>query len=55
VTVLLALIAGLGAGALFAWLRLPIPAPKTWVGVVGIAGLTFGYALVDALVEKAMR
>lgn len=46
---LLALLAGAIAGALFAVVRLPIPAPPTIAGLLGIVGLWAGYALVQAL------
>lgn len=45
-TYLLAVAAGLAAGAFFAALRLPVPAPPTIPGVLGIVGLWAGYTLV---------
>jgi len=41
-----ALIAGLILGAAFAFLKLPIPAPGSLAGVVGILGVTLGYMLI---------
>ncbi len=41
--VVLSLVTGLGAGVLFAVLRLPVPAPSTLAGVAGIVGLFLGY------------
>jgi len=43
---ILSLAAGLILGAIFAFFKLPIPAPSTLAGVVGIAGVTIGYLLV---------
>jgi XapX domain-containing protein len=37
---------GLLVGALFASLRIPIPAPPNFAGVMGIVGIWFGYQLV---------
>lgn len=47
--VLLALLAGLLCGVVFALVRLPIPAPPTWAGVAGIAGILLGYLLMGRL------
>lgn len=41
--VLLALIAGFILGLAFAKLKLPIPAPPTLAGVMGIIGIFLGY------------
>ncbi|MGA8118680.1 XapX domain-containing protein [Rouxiella badensis] len=37
-----ALIAGLSVGLFFSWLKLPLPAPPTLVGIVGAAGVFLG-------------
>jgi len=34
---------GLIVGFLFAWLRLPVPAPNAIPAVMGILGITLGY------------
>lgn len=47
--ILLALVAGLSVGLLFARLKLPIPAPPTWSGVMGILGIFLGYLLAMRL------
>lgn len=47
---LLALLAGAVAGALFAVVRLPVPAPPTIAGLLGIVGLWAGYSLVHAFI-----
>lgn len=39
----LALLAGAVVGFLFAKLRLPIPAPPTLVGILGIVGIYLGF------------
>jgi XapX domain-containing protein len=43
---LLAIVAGAAVGVLFALMRLPIPAPPTIAGVLGIVGIFAGYWLV---------
>ncbi|KAB7895260.1 XapX domain-containing protein [Rouxiella sp. S1S-2] len=40
-----ALIAGLSVGLFFSWLKLPLPAPPTLVGIVGAAGVFLGSVL----------
>ncbi|WP_254546731.1 XapX domain-containing protein [Halomarina pelagica] len=47
--VALAFVAGLATGALFKFLQVPIPAPPTLSGVVGILGIYAGYLLVEWL------
>ncbi|GGL35537.1 hypothetical protein GCM10009037_19010 [Halarchaeum grantii] len=41
-----ALVVGVCTGALFAGLRVPIPAPPSLPGIVGIVGIYLGYRLV---------
>ncbi|MHB9146626.1 MAG: XapX domain-containing protein [Symbiobacteriia bacterium] len=41
----LALVTGAVAGFAFGKLHLPVPAPPTLAGILGIAGLAIGYAL----------
>jgi XapX domain-containing protein len=38
----LALSAGIAVGLLFSWLKLPLPAPPTLVGILGAAGVFLG-------------
>jgi XapX domain-containing protein len=45
--VALALVTGLVAGALFAYLQIPIPAPPNLAGIMGIVGIYLGYKLVE--------
>ena len=40
-----ALIAGVVTGAVFGWLRLPLPVPSALAGVVGIFGILIGFLL----------
>jgi XapX domain-containing protein len=42
---LLALVAGVGVGFLFAKLRLPVPAPPSLAGILGILGITLGFII----------
>ncbi len=44
----LALLTGMFAGALFAYLGIPIPAPPEIAGVMGIVGIYLGFKLVEA-------
>jgi XapX domain-containing protein len=47
VLVVLALLTGVITGGVFAALRIPIPAPPTIVGVMGIVGIYLGYKAVE--------
>ncbi|MXR20813.1 XapX domain-containing protein [Halobacterium bonnevillei] len=44
--VVAATVTGLLVGALFASLRIPIPAPPNLAGIMGIVGIWLGYRLV---------
>ncbi|MGO4889114.1 XapX domain-containing protein [Anaerobacillus sp. MEB173] len=44
--ILLSLLAGLIVGLVFAFLKLPIPAPPVISGIVGIVGIFLGYKLL---------
>jgi len=41
---------GLVVGFLFAILRLPIPAPPTLAGLLGIIGITLGFFIVSKII-----
>lgn len=45
--VVLALLTGIITGAVFAALRIPIPAPPNVVGVMGIVGIYVGYKAIE--------
>lgn len=49
VVALLALLTGIIAGGLFAFVGVPIPAPPTIAGVLGIVGIYLGFKLIDRL------
>jgi len=53
--VFLALIAGLGTGLLFAFLRLPIPAPPALSGIAGIVGIYLGFQIFQMIAEWWMK
>ncbi|MEC9487947.1 MAG: DUF1427 family protein [Halanaerobium sp.] len=50
--VFLATITGIVVGALFSYLKLPIPAPPNLAGVMGIVGMFLGYLLVNYFLQK---
>lgn len=50
--IFLALIAGIIVGAVFKLVRLPLPAPPVFAGIVGIVGVWLGGTAVSALMEK---
>lgn len=41
------LLTGFAVGAVFSGLKLPIPAPTAFSGIVGIFGIYLGYVLVQ--------
>lgn len=47
--IILSTVTGMAVGMLFAKLKLPVPAPQTAAGVMGIVGLFLGYALAIRL------
>lgn len=49
---LLSLIVGCIVGAVFTLLKLPIPAPKVFSGVLGIAGIYLGNRIVELVVNN---
>jgi XapX domain-containing protein len=48
VVTLLAFLTGTLTGALFAYLEVPIPAPPSLAGLLGIVGIYVGFKLVEA-------
>lgn len=49
-TSLLSLAVGGAVGAIFSFFKLPIPAPITFAGVLGIIGVWAGYAIVSRII-----
>lgn len=47
--VILAVFSGLIVGSLFSFLNLPIPAPPTITGVMGIFGIYLGFIITNML------
>ncbi len=47
--VMLSLLTGLAIGIVFARFKLPVPAPQTLAGVMGIVGIFLGYLLAVRL------
>ncbi|WP_209123399.1 XapX domain-containing protein [Alkalihalobacillus sp. BA299] len=45
--IIMALLAGLIVGLLFAFIKLPIPAPPAFPGIAGIIGIYLGYKLLQ--------
>ena len=41
---------GVAVGGVFSLLKLPIPAPPVFAGLMGIVGLWIGYALVTRFI-----
>jgi len=52
VETLLATIVGFSVGFLFAFLKLPVPAPATLSGVMGIVGIFLGFVVAKALLGR---
>ncbi|MBN1921049.1 MAG: DUF1427 family protein [Anaerolineae bacterium] len=46
---LIALLVGITIGAIFKLLRLPVPVPHDFAGIVGLIGMFVGSALVDVV------
>lgn len=48
-TLAIAFFTGFAVGVIFRLLKLPIPAPNTWEGVLGIFGIFMGYLVLKLL------
>ena len=46
-TIILSLTTGISLGVIFAFLKLPIPAPNTISGLFGIIGIFVGYMVMN--------
>ena len=46
------LLTGVAVGAVFAYLKLPAPAPLELEGILGIVGVWAGYVLISMLVQR---
>ncbi|OIJ21817.1 XapX domain-containing protein [Anaerobacillus alkalidiazotrophicus] len=53
--IFMALLAGLIVGFIFAFLKLPIPAPPVISGVMGIIGIFLGYKAFQVLVPLILK
>jgi XapX domain-containing protein len=49
-TAVLSLIVGVAVGAIFSFFKLPIPAPITFTGILGIVGVWLGFTLITKLI-----
>ncbi|HIQ10101.1 MAG TPA: XapX domain-containing protein [Euryarchaeota archaeon] len=45
----MAFLTGFIVGVIFKLLKLPVPAPSTWEGVIGVFGIFLGYLVVKML------
>ncbi len=50
--IFMAFLTGLITGAIFSLIKLPIPAPPTLAGVMGIVGIFVGYIIVKHLTGR---
>ncbi len=48
--VLLSILTGFAAGMVFAFFKLPVPAPPVFAGVAGIVGLWAGYSIITKII-----
>ncbi|GAB6159061.1 DUF1427 family protein [Desulfotomaculum varum] len=47
--ILLSTVSGFAVGVLFAKLKLPVPAPPSLAGIMGIVGMFLGYVLASRI------
>ena len=52
---LIALAVGVVIGAVFKILKLPVPVPKDFAGIVGVIGMFVGSALVDVVAKLLVK
>lgn len=48
---ILALLTGVIVGALFTFLRFPLPAPTALAGILGVVGIYLGYLLANYVLK----
>lgn len=48
--IILSILTGFAAGAVFGLFKLPVPAPPVFAGVAGIIGLWAGYNIITKLI-----
>ena len=48
--ILLTTLVGIGVGGIFSIIKLPIPAPPVFSGLMGIVGLWMGYGIVQRFI-----
>jgi XapX domain-containing protein len=51
VVMLIALLVGIVIGVIFKSLKLPVPVPHDFAGIVGLIGMFAGSALVDVILK----
>ena len=49
IVIIKSLVTGFIVGAVFAFLKLPIPAPPELPGIIGIFGIFFGFIVIKAV------
>ncbi len=50
-SLVLAFATGLAVGAIFRLVRLPVPAPSTWEGILGVVGIFIGYLIANYVLK----
>ena len=49
--IILSILTGFAAGAVFGLFKLPVPAPPVFAGVAGIIGLWAGYVIIQKVLS----
>ncbi|PKO00228.1 MAG: XapX domain containing protein [Chloroflexi bacterium HGW-Chloroflexi-4] len=55
IIMLIALLVGLLIGVIFKLLKLPIPVPHDFAGIIGLIGMFVGSALVDLFIKMPVK
>ena len=53
--ILIALVVGIVIGSVFKALKLPVPVPKDFAGIVGVIGMFVGSVLVDVAAKLHVK